>query len=72
MLDSAKVVSRSNSDLLAIKMIADNTNLPVAVRMEAIAEYAASWHRVTRLAPGNRSIATREYEQAKTNRRLFN
>jgi hypothetical protein len=71
-MEAAKVVSRSNSDLLAIKMIADNTNLSAAARMEAIAEYAAAWHRVTRLAPGDRSIATREYERAKTSRRLFN
>lgn len=71
-MDPAKVVSRSNSDLLAIDMIIANVNLSPAARMEAIAEYARKWHADTRLHPSQRSVATKEYERAKVNHRLFN
>ena len=70
-VDPSSVVSRSNSDLLAIKMMADNTNMSSAARMEAIAEYAAKWYTDTRLHPSQNSIATEEYQRCKKNRRLF-
>lgn len=71
LMDSAQVVSRSNSDLLAITMIADNVNLSTSARMEAIAVYADKWYKDTRLHPSQRSLATEEYERAVTSRRLF-
>lgn len=70
-MESAKVVSRSNSDLLAIDMISANTNLSTPARMEAIAEYARNWYANTRLHPSQNSIGTKEYERAKEQGRLF-
>lgn len=70
-MDPAKVVSRSNSDLLAIDMISANTNLSTPARMEAIYAYAVEWHKDTRLHPSQNSIGTREYKRAKEKGHLF-
>ena len=71
LMDSSKVISRSNSDLLAIQMIAANTSMSTVARMEAIAEYSHKWFTDTRLHPSQRSIATEEYKRRKNSHSLF-
>lgn len=46
-LDPTAVTSRSNSDLLAIKMTAENTALSAEERMVLIARTVAAWDKAT-------------------------
>lgn len=50
-LDSASFISRSNSDLLMVKMLANNVHMSAGARMIAIAEYVANWDKATDNCP---------------------
>lgn len=42
-MDSTRVTSRSNSDIVAVRMIAEDTSLTAEQRMTLIADIARAW-----------------------------
>lgn len=58
-MDTAKVASRSNSDLCAIELILNNRSMSAQARMEAICRRSQKWHRATEGSSG-RGLAVRE------------
>lgn len=61
-----QVTSRSDSDLLVLEMIAQNTSMSTPARMALIAERMAEWDRATSGSTG-RLTAEREAAQRKGN-----
>jgi hypothetical protein len=53
-LDSAKLTTRSNSDLCFISMVADDVTLSPEARMELIAQIGRDWSRATSGCPARR------------------
>lgn len=69
-LDPAKVTSRSNSDMLTIEMIGNNTSMSPAARMTAIQAVVAAWDRATDGSTA-RYGAVREVHQRRTSGTLY-
>lgn len=69
-LDPASVTSRSNSDLLAIEMIANNTSMSPEARMLAIHAVVGAWDLATQNSTG-RHTAVREVHQRQQNKTLY-
>lgn len=53
-LDTAKLTTRSNSDLCFISLVADDTSLSPEARMELIAQIGRDWSRATSGSVGRR------------------
>lgn len=71
MSDSASVISRSNSDLLNIKGLADDVNIPVEVRMELILKVVEDWsYAVMRDPLGRRAKRVAPQYLAARNKRI--
>lgn len=68
-LDSAAFISRSNSDLLTIRMIANNVNMSAGARMIAIVECIEQWDKSTNDCTA-RYTAIKEFKRRKENKTL--
>lgn len=69
-LQPTQVTARSNSDLIAIGMIADNAALDPAARMVAILDYVRMWDAATSGSTG-RQTAERNAHAARERGTLY-
>lgn len=58
-MDSAKVVSRSNSDSLSIQSILNDTSIPAEFRMELVARIARDWEAAVQPTAAFKAHASR-------------